>query len=48
VKQVATRLGLSPRTVDTHIAKLYRKLGVKNRVQAISRAAALGLIDIDG
>jgi two-component system nitrate/nitrite response regulator NarL len=48
VKQVATRLGLSPRTVDTHIAKLYRKLGVKNRVQAISRASALRLIDIDG
>jgi DNA-binding NarL/FixJ family response regulator len=48
VKQVATRLGLSPRTVDTHIAKLYRKLGVRNRVQAISRAATLKLIDIDG
>jgi two-component system nitrate/nitrite response regulator NarL len=47
VKQVATRLGLSPRTVDTHIAKLYRKLGVRNRVQAISRAATLKLIDID-
>ncbi len=47
VKQVATRLGLSPRTVDTHIAKLYRKLGVRNRVQAISRAATLDLIDID-
>ena len=47
VKQVATRLGLSPRTVDTHIAKLYRKLGVRNRVQAISRATALRLIDVD-
>ena len=47
MKQVATRLGLSPRTVDTHIAKLYRKLGVKNRVQAISRATSLRLIDVD-
>ncbi len=46
VKQVATRLGLSPRTVETHIAKLYRKLGVRNRVQAISRAVSLGLIRI--
>ena len=45
VKQVATRLGLSPRTVETHLAKLYRKLGVRNRVQALSRAAALGLIE---
>ncbi len=46
VKQVATRLGLSPRTVEAHIAKLYRKLGVRNRVQAISRAVSLGLIEI--
>jgi DNA-binding NarL/FixJ family response regulator len=46
VKQVATRLALSPRTVETHIAKLYRKLGVRNRVQAVSKAAALGLIEL--
>ncbi len=46
VKQVASRIGLSPRTVETHIAKLYRKLGVRNRVQAVSRAAALGLVDL--
>ena len=46
VKQVAKRLGLSPRTVEAHIAKLYRKLAVRNRVQAISRAVGLGLIEI--
>jgi DNA-binding NarL/FixJ family response regulator len=46
VKQVATRLGLSPRTVETHLSKLYRKLGARNRVQALSRAASLGLIDV--
>ncbi len=46
VKQVAKRLGVSPRTVETHIAKLYRKLGVKNRVQAVSKASSLGLIHI--
>ena len=46
VKQVATRLSLSPRTVETHLSKLYRKLGARNRVQALSRAAALGLIDL--
>jgi len=46
VKQVASRIGLSPRTVETHISKLYRKLGVRNRVQAVSRAAALGIVDL--
>lgn len=46
VKQVAKRLGVSPRTVETHIATLYRKLGVKNRVQAIAKASSLGLIHV--
>jgi DNA-binding NarL/FixJ family response regulator len=46
VKQVASRLGLSGRTVESHVAKLYRKLGVRNRVQAVSRAASLGLIEL--
>jgi DNA-binding CsgD family transcriptional regulator len=39
-------LGISPRTVETHVAKLYRKLGVRTRVQAVARAATLGLIDL--
>lgn len=47
VKQVASRLELSPRTVDTHIVKVYRKLGVRNRVQAISRATSLAIVDPD-
>ena len=46
VKQVASRLGLSPRTVETHISKLYRKLGVRNRVQAVSKATAIGLVEL--
>lgn len=48
VKQVATRLRLSPRTVEAHLGKLYRKLGARNRVQALSRAAVLGLIEMGG
>jgi DNA-binding NarL/FixJ family response regulator len=47
VQQVGRRLGISPRTVETHVTKLYRKLGVRGRLQAISRAAALGLIRLD-
>jgi DNA-binding NarL/FixJ family response regulator len=46
MQQAGTRLGISPRTVETHVAKLYRKLGVRTRVQAVSRAAKLGLIDL--
>ena len=46
MQQIATRLGISPRTVETHVSKLYRKLAVRTRVQAVARAASLGIIDL--
>ncbi len=46
MRQVATRLGVSIRTVETHVAKLYRKLGASNRVQAIAKATDLRLIEL--
>ena len=46
MRQMATRLGISPRTVETHVAKLYRKLDVRTRIQAVSRAVSLGLIEL--
>ena len=46
MRQMASRLGISPRTVETHVAKLYRKLDVRTRVQAVSRAVSLGLIEL--
>jgi len=46
-RQIATRLGLSARTVETHIGNLYQKLDVRTRVQALYQAARLGLVDLD-
>jgi DNA-binding NarL/FixJ family response regulator len=46
MRQIATRLSISPRTVETHVGKVYRKLGVRTRVQAVSRAATLGLVEL--
>jgi DNA-binding NarL/FixJ family response regulator len=46
IRQVARRTAISPRTVETHVTKLYRKLEVRTRMQAIARAAALGYIDV--
>jgi len=36
-RQIANRLGISPRTVDKHLEHAYVKLGVRCRVQAASR-----------
>jgi DNA-binding NarL/FixJ family response regulator len=43
-RQAAARLGLSQRTVESHIAKLYRRLGVSTRVQAVVQATRLGIL----
>lgn len=43
-KEVAQSLYLSKRTVDFHLARIYEKLNVTNRLQAIRRAAELGLV----
>lgn len=43
-KIVAAKLGLSPRTVEMHRARIFRKLGVTNLAQALLRARAAGVI----
>jgi ATP/maltotriose-dependent transcriptional regulator MalT len=43
-KEIAGRLAVSPNTVKTHVAKLYEKLEVKRRTEAILRARELGMI----
>lgn len=47
-KTIARRLGVSPNTVKTHIARLFAKLGVSGRVEAIERARLLRLIPAPG
>ncbi len=42
--EVAEILYLSKRTVDFHLAKIYEKLGVSNRIQALRRATELGVL----
>jgi ATP/maltotriose-dependent transcriptional regulator MalT len=42
-KEIAKRLYLSPHTVKEHTSALYRKLGVRNRAEAVQRAERLGL-----
>lgn len=43
-KEIARRLGLSPNTVKTHLARLYEKLDVQRRTQAVQKARELSLI----
>jgi len=43
-KEIAGRLGVSPNTVKTHVAKLYGKLDARRRTEAIRRARELGML----
>ncbi len=46
-KDVADAIYVSKRTVDFHLANIYDKLQVSNRVQAFRRATRLGLIPLE-
>ena len=43
-KEIATALSVSPNTVKTHVAKLFGKLEVSRRTEAILRARELGML----
>jgi DNA-binding NarL/FixJ family response regulator len=47
VKQTGRALGISPKTVENLQSRLFRKLGVRNRAQAVARAHSLGLLRQD-
>lgn len=42
-RDIAEALGVSPRTVSSHVASIYRKLGLGDRVEAARLALELGL-----
>ena len=43
-REIAGTLYLSPHTIKEHTSSLYRKLGVRNRAEAVQKAQRLGLI----
>ena len=45
-REVAAALFCSKRTIDFHLTRIYDKLQVSNRVQAMRRASLLGLITV--
>jgi two-component system response regulator DesR len=43
--EIASQLHLSPYTVKEYASSLYKKLGVRNRTEAVQRAQRLGLLN---
>ena len=43
-QEIAQQIFISTQTVKVHIRNIYGKLGVSNRLQAISKARVLGLL----
>lgn len=46
-KEIAQRLVVSPRTIETHVERVLGKLGVGSRSRAIAKAVRTGLVRLD-
>jgi len=46
-KEIAQRLSVSPRTVETHVERVLGKLDVRSRSRAIAKALRLGIVRFD-
>ncbi|HEV8660168.1 MAG TPA: LuxR C-terminal-related transcriptional regulator, partial [Thermoanaerobaculia bacterium] len=46
-KEIAGTLGISERTVKTHLGHLFEKLGVTTRTEALKVATRRGLVRMD-
>jgi DNA-binding NarL/FixJ family response regulator len=44
-KQIALRLGISPKTVKSHLSHIFRQIGVSDRLQAAMWARSHGLVE---
>ena len=47
-KEMAARLGISPKTASNHVERIYAKIGVSNRAMAGLFAAEHALMTSDG
>ena len=45
-KQIATKLGISDKTVRNHLSRIFRKLDAGNRTQAVMNAMRVGLLSV--
>ncbi len=46
-KEIAYRLGVSPKTVEAHHTQLMERLGMRDIASLVRYAIRIGLIDID-
>ena len=44
-KEIAQRLGISPKTVEFHRSGTYKRLGLKNTAHLVRYAIRMGLIE---
>jgi len=47
MKEIGAELGISPKTVEFHRAKLYRVFGVQDPVSLCRRGLAVGLLSVE-
>ena len=45
-KQIASKLGISDKTVRNHLSRIFRKLDAGNRTQAVMNAMRSGLLTV--
>ena len=46
-REIAELLGVSAHTVTTHVRRIYRKLSVRSKSEAIYEALQLGIVKLD-